>query len=331
MIKYFVNHFFVFIVIYFSMIKNILKGFIIGIGKIIPGVSGSMLAISMGVYERALKILSDVRKAKATDFVFLLTLAFGVFLGISLFSKGVKWVLSACYLPTILLFIGLILGGVPDIVKEMNFRNKDKFVNIKYIFIFILSFLFSYLITKLGAGTFEIGSIKNGFDLSNIGNVGTLIVNLFLFFVIGLIEAFSSIVPGISGTAIFMSLGCYDLLLSFYANIFNPSFWIFGFFFFAGVISGIIILAKVITYLFARCKTATYWAILGFMVASIVVMISMAFESNGVYAFGSVSLKDFIDFEAYYWISLGRLIFCICMVCLGYFIGIKINRLLENE
>ena len=67
------------------------------------------------------------------------------------------------------------------------------------------------------------------------------------------------------------------------------------------------------------------------MVASIVVMISMAFESNGVYAFGSVSLKDFIDFEAYYWISLGRLIFCICMVCLGYFIGIKINRLLENE
>ena len=50
MIKYFVNHFFVFIVIYFSMIKNILKGFIIGIGKIIPGVSGSMLAISMGVY-----------------------------------------------------------------------------------------------------------------------------------------------------------------------------------------------------------------------------------------------------------------------------------------
>ena len=49
------------------MIKNILKGFIIGIGKIIPGVSGSMLAISMGVYERALRIISKIRDMKWSD------------------------------------------------------------------------------------------------------------------------------------------------------------------------------------------------------------------------------------------------------------------------
>jgi len=313
------------------MIKNIFKGFIIGVGKIIPGVSGSMLAISMGVYERALKIVSDLRKAKASDFIFLITLVIGVFIGISLFSKGVKWILSVCYLPTMLLFIGLILGGIPDIVKEMNKQNHGKIVNIKYIITFCLSFLFSYFITKLGSGSFDIGLVNGEMDFSHINNVW----NLFLFFIIGLIEAFSSIVPGISGTAIFMSLGCYDLLLSFYENIFNPSFWLFGILFFAGVIVGIIVLARIITFLFSKYKVVTYWAIFGFMLASIFVMISMSFTPNeigsNVYAFGNITLEDFINFDAYYWLSLLRLLFCVFLIYLGYFLGIKINRLLEND
>lgn len=332
------NHFLFFNVIYFSMIKNIFKGFIIGIGKIIPGVSGSMLAISMGIYERALKIISNIRKARLSDFWFLVTLVIGVFIGISLFSKGVKWALSVCYLPIMLLFTGLILAGIPDIVKEMNGDNKRKTVNIKYIIIFVLSFLFSYFITKLGEGTFEIGLINgtNGeIDFSSVGGIWSLFGSLFLFFIIGLIEAFSSIVPGISGTAIFMSLGCYDLLLSFYENIFNPAFWVFGIFFLAGVIVGILILAKLITFLFSKYKTDTYWAILGFMFASIIIMIKMSFGiGDGVftgYAFGSVSLKDFIDFDSYYWLSLFRLVMCVVLVCAGYFIGIKINRLLESD
>lgn len=294
-----------------------------------------MLAISMGVYERALKIISDVRKSKLSDFIFLLTLVIGVFIGISLFSKGVKWVLSVCYLPTMLLFVGLILGGTPDVVKEMTCDTKGGIVKIKYIVVFIFAFLFSFFITKLGSGTFEFSNFKNGVNFADIDNVWKLLGDIFLFFVLGLIEAFSSIVPGISGTAIFMSLGCYDLLLSFYANIFNPSFWLFGIFFFIGVMAGIVILAKVITFLFNRYKVATYWTILGFMLASIVVMVGMSFEpsetSSVVYAFGTVTLKDFINFESYYWLSLGRLVLCLFMVYLGYFIGNKINWLLESD
>lgn len=317
------------------MIKNIFKGFIIGIGKIIPGVSGSMLAISMGVYERALRIISNLKKTKMSDFIFLITLVIGVFIGISLFSKGVKWVLSVCYLPTMLLFVGLILGGIPDIVKEMNGQNNGKIVNIKYIIIFCLSFLFSYFITKLGSGTFDIGLVNGEMDFSNINNIWGLFGNLLLFFIIGLIEAFSSIVPGISGTAIFMSLGCYELLLSFYENIFNPSFWVFGILFFAGVIVGVIVLARIITFLFSKYKVITYWAIFGFMLASILMMISMSFTPNeigsNVYAFGHITLKDFINFDDYYWLSLLRLLFCVFLIYLGYFLGIKINRLLEND
>ncbi len=325
------NHFFVFIVIYFNMIKNIFKGFIIGVGKIIPGVSGSMLAISMGVYERALGIISNVRKCKFGDFLFLLALVVGVFLGISIFSKGVKWLLSAFYLPTMLLFIGLIIGGVPDIVKEMYLNDKRIIVKPKYIVIFILSFIFSYMITRLGSGSFDVGG---AFTLENGTSALEWTRNICLFLVIGFIEAFSSIVPGISGTAIFMSLGCYELLLSFYENIFNPAYLVFGISFFAGVIIGIVILAKIITFLFSKYKCAIYWAILGFMVASILVMIKMAFGFSGasvVYAYGNVSLAEFIDFQSHYFLSLLRLMFCLFMVVIGYFVGTKINYLLESD
>ncbi len=315
------------------MIKNIFKGFIIGVGKIIPGVSGSMLAISMGVYERALGIISNVRKSRFSDFIFLLTLVIGVFLGISMFSKGVKWVLSSFYLPTMLLFVGLIIGGVPDIVKEMYLDDKKVIVKSKYIIIFILSFLFSYIITKLGSGAFNFSEIV----IMNSGdNISCFdwICNICLFLVIGFIEAFSSIVPGISGTAIFMSLGCYEVLLSFYENIFNPDYFVFGISFFIGVITGIVILAKIITFLFTRYKCATYWAICGFMAASVLVMIKMAFGlevSSAIYAYGSVSLAEFIDFQNHYFLSLFRLIFCLFMVVIGYFVGSKINYLLESD
>ncbi len=316
-------------VIYFNMIKNIFKGFIIGVGKIIPGVSGSMLAISMGVYERALGIISSIRKARWGDFVFLLTLVVGIFIGICVFSKGVKWILSVCYLPTMLLFIGLILGGIPDIVKEMYSGGWTSIVKIKYIGVFLLSFLFSYFITRLGAGTLD---ISDGID-EGLG-FGSWFKKVCLFLMIGLIEAFSSIVPGISGTAIFMSLGCYELLLSFYENIFNPAYFVFGIFFFAGVLVGVVVLARIITFLFQKYKCGTYLAIFGFMMASIVVMLMMAFGVSGdfsVYAYGSVKMNNFIDFDNCYWLSIGRLIFCVFFVLIGYFFGFKINHLLAND
>lgn len=316
------------------MIKNIFKGFIIGIGKIIPGVSGSMLAISMGVYERALRIISNIRRSNFADFVFLAMLVIGVFFGITVFSKGVKYLLEVCYLPTMLLFVGLIISGISEVVKEMFMASDGSSVKLRYVFVLVFSFLFSYVITCLGAGSLSIGdSFKESGSLLGDGILG-IISSLFMFFVIGLIEAFSSVVPGISGTAIFMSLGCYDLLLSFYENIFNPSSWIFGIFFLGGVVVGILILARIITFLFECYKCVTYWAIFGFMMASVLVMILMAFGVDGgsvVYAFGSVSLESFIDFDGHYWLSLWRLFFCLVMVLVGYFIGMKINCLLAND
>ena len=205
--------------------KNIIKGFIIGIGKIIPGVSGSMLAISLGVYYKVLEIIADAKKI-AANIKFLFLLIIGFLTSISIISNTVKWLLDIAYFPIMLLFIGLIIGGMPDILNEI----KGKKHNLKNIIILILSLTFCYTLSTL-----------NSVNLENKNNI-------FVYILLGLIEAFSSIVPGISGTAIYMSLGCYDMMLDYFSNIFNLQYLSFTLFFTIGLLTGTIILAKTITF-----------------------------------------------------------------------------------
>lgn len=296
------------------MMKNIFKGFIIGVGKIIPGVSGSMLAILLGVYERALAIISNVRRLKRADLWFIVSLVIGIFLGISIFSRGVKWLLDVFYLPTMLLFIGLIISGLSQFVKELLDSEKAFSCGQKVKLVLILgsSFAFSYWITKLGAGWFSLGENLN-IEMESFSSFG-------LSYCLGLIEAFSSIVPGISGTAIFMSLGCYDLLLSFFANILNVSYWRFGLAFLLGVVTGIYVLAKVITFLLKRYKVITYTAILGFMLSAIWLMGMMVFDATLFFKDGTPILE--ISFD---------IISCLFWIFIGSLIGQKINDLLSND
>ena len=101
-------------------IKLILKGFVIGLGKIIPGVSGAMLAITMGVYETGLRAISNLTKEFKQHFKFLLFLGIGIVLAIVLGSKVVVYCLDKFYLPTMLLFIGMIVGGIKPLFKEVQ-------------------------------------------------------------------------------------------------------------------------------------------------------------------------------------------------------------------
>lgn len=277
------------------MIRNILKGFIIGIGKIMPGVSGSMLAISLNVYERLLGIIADIRNITADGFKFLFAILFGAMLSITVFSRGVKWLLDSFYFPIMLLFIGLIIGGLPEIFNEIR-RGKGIVLN---VIIFIVSLTLSYVLASLGT-------------LVTIGNG-----NVFVYFVLGLIEAFSSIVPGISGTAIYMSLGVYDMLLDFFGNIFNPYYYKFAVFFGIGILVGVIILAKTITYLLRRKKVQTYFAILGFMTSSIIIMLREAFKDTLFDSFDGFMILEFMCGVFFFY--------------LGYKLTIKINYWLAKS
>lgn len=233
-------------------IKMFSKGLLIGIGKIIPGVSGSMIAISLGLYEKMIDSLSNIFKDFKNNFLFLFKIGIGIMTSIILISKVLIYTLNNYYFPTMLLFIGLIVGGFPTIISIAK-----KSVNIKNVIILVIPFII-FLILDI---------LTNNVSI----NVKLTPINAIW---VGIIEAISMIVPGISGTAIMIMIGVYDEILLMFSN-FNYIYILI--FFILGVTIGIFSLCKIINYILNKYNISCYYAIIGFVVSSITIMLKQTF------------------------------------------------------
>ena len=126
-------------------INQFLKGIIIGIAKIIPGLSGAVLMISFNLYDKAIDAITNFFNNPKKNFLFLFNLGLGIILGIILFSKLLCFFLTHYYLYTTFLFLGLIIGGIPVLSKKVPLK-------FKYLFISMLSFTLMFSLSFLGAG-----------------------------------------------------------------------------------------------------------------------------------------------------------------------------------
>jgi len=214
----------------------IIKGFLVGIGKIIPGVSGALIAFSLGIYEKCIYILSNLKKELLPNIKFIFSLCIGIILAILIGSRVINFLFIKYNIPTIYFFLGLIIGTVPSIMKKTTF-------NFRYLLIGIISFIIPTIIC---------------FFKSDL--------NLDSYFLLGIIEAISTIIPGISGTAIMLLLGNYDLMLSLMMNPFKPQIIVFLFSFFIMVI----IISKIMNFLLNKHLSLTYYIIIGFLFSSII-------------------------------------------------------------
>ncbi len=239
----------------------LLKGFIVGIAKIIPGVSGAVLAISLGIYEDSIKAINNIIKNPIKSILYLTPIGIGLLIAIVIFSKLILYLLDIFYLPTMLLFIGLILGGIPSLVKNVN--NK---VNIKHLLIILFSFSLVFIISILG----KYNIINNE--------------NFITFFMIGIIDAATMVIPGISGTAVMMLLGCYNTLLNFLSNLISIEAILSNFNnvlgYSLGIVLCVLLLSKVMTYLFDKKKEYMYCGILGFTLSSVLSLFFETFKNN---------------------------------------------------
>jgi len=233
----------------------IIKGFLIGIGKIIPGVSGSLIAITLGVYEKCIDIISNISKLNYKKLIYIIMIGIGVFLSIVLGSRIIIFFIDKNYFLTMSLFIGLILGTIPNVFKNIVIRKKS---DLLYVFIPIIIILFIEMI-----------SINNKVIINND-------LKGFLYTImLGFIDATTMIIPGISGTAIFVLLGCYEFILELFSNFFS----IFTIYFGIGLFLGVILVSKLIDYLFKHYKNKTYLVILGLILSSIIFLIIDLFNN----------------------------------------------------
>lgn len=234
--------------------KNFFKGFIIGIGKIIPGVSGAILAISMGIYDKALGYISDFKKNKKEGIKYLLPIGLGLILSIIIFSNIISISLNKFYIITMLFFVGLIIGGVPSIAYKVKKRD---------YYIVIISFVILFLIS--------VGSINNVYIIKNN------FIDYIIFFLSGIVEAIGTVVPGISSTALLMVIGTYDTIVYSIGNLSNIKILIP---FVIGLVLGLYYVVKVINYLFSRCENKVYAFVLGVLLSSIILLIIQSFKNS---------------------------------------------------
>ena len=227
-------------------LKRVIQGFLVGVGKIIPGVSGSMLAIFMGIYEPLMEAVTRFFDDKKKHFNLLFYFGIGLFLAIVLFSKIILFLLENYYDITIYLFLGLITGTVFQFKKQVVFNRKNKII-----------FLFAFFVLSI----FPFFDVEGTFVFQNS------IIHYLYLILLGGIDAFTSIVPGISGTAIFMMLGSYEFVLSVLANPFSILFLSF-----LSSAGGTVFTCYLMYYLFQKWKNETQVVILAFSLSSLLMI-----------------------------------------------------------
>ena len=214
------------------------KGLIIGLGKIIPGISGSLIALNMGLYERGIYAISHFFKDIKNNFVFLSIVGSGIVISIIFGSRVISFFLTNNYYYTMTLFIGLIMGELPSLRKKTNIKNK------KQCIYFILSFFFIIIISL--------------FKNNNNYEFNSSIFNFIYIILIGFIDAATMIIPGISGTVIFMLIGCYEFFLSIFIslNSFNSILKNINiiFYFIVGLFLGMILITKLMNFFLEKKK-----------------------------------------------------------------------------
>ena len=252
-----------------NFILDMLKGAVIGIANVIPGVSGGTMAVSMGIYNKLIFSVSHLFSQFKKSIRTLLPILIGCVIGIVCFTYAIKYLLTNQPLPTCLTFLGLILGGVPVLIREMKTgirKSRRRRLTAMNVLAFLVMFLLAAALPFLKESTDTLTTLT--------ATPGTMIV---LFFM-GIIAAATMVIPGVSGSMILMILGYYYGVINSitgFMDALKAGNWNallgeaailipFG----IGCVLGIFLIAKLIEYLFERHTVSTYAAILGLILSS---------------------------------------------------------------
>ena len=244
------------------MIKNVLKGILIGISNILPGVSGGTMAVSMGIYDKLIHCVNHLLKEFKKNVLFLFPIAIGMVIAIIASAFGIDYLFETYPVQTNLLFIGLILGGLPTIYDKV----KGVTVRPGHILCVVLLFL-------LVIGMALLNDKQGGAAV-----IGTGMMDLVKLFLVGVIAAAPMVIQGVSGSMMLLLLGYYnpilDAIKEFVAALLKWDMEAMAKVLFLlipfgiGVIVGIVLIARLMEFVFEKYPHYAYWSIIGLLLAS---------------------------------------------------------------
>ena len=244
------------------MIKNLLKGMVMGIANIIPGVSGGTMAVSMGIYDKLIHCITHLFKEFKESMKFLIP----IFVGIAVALVGLSFVIEPAFeyfpLQTNCLFVGLIVGGLPAVCKKV----KGKGIKLSYIIPFLA--FFALVVGMAAMGEKEGAAADLTFSLWSVIKL----------FVVGIIASATMVIPGVSGSMMLLLMGYYNPVIAAIKDFITAlvAFDVSGILqgcsilvpMGLGIVVGIFAIAKLIEIIFEKFPIQAYWAIIGLIVAS---------------------------------------------------------------
>lgn len=234
-----------------NFILYIIKGIALGAGAILPGISSGVLCVIFGFYEKLIDSVLNFFKDIKTNFTFLFPIFIGVAIGIILFGNILKYLFITFPFQTNFAFIGLILGCIPSLLKNVNEKS-----NFRLHYLLYTITTFSLTLTLL---------IIEKYFVTNTFHINTNY--LYLTFA-GFLMSIGVVVPGVSSSVILMILGVYNLYLEAVSSVNLFVLIPMG----IGVIIGGFIFLKLIKYCLDRFFAQTYYSILGFVLGSILIL-----------------------------------------------------------
>lgn len=230
-------------------------GAVIGAAMIIPGVSGGTIAVLLNIYDKLIGAISDLKKDFKNSFLFLLPIALGALVAIA----AIFWPLSKLFeiapFPTIMLFTGLMLGGIPKLFKD-GIKNGFSKWNIISLIIPLAAVIGICFIPSLGEANL-------GADMTAWGYICLALI--------GALASCALVIPGVSGSMLLLIFGYYDPILATIKSIFTDtghSVLVIAIFA-AGLVIGFFSIAKLMKFLLKKFPRGTYWAIIGFVIGSV--------------------------------------------------------------
>ncbi|WP_096154022.1 DUF368 domain-containing protein [Bacillus sp. FJAT-45066] len=234
------------------MLGLILRGVAVGITETVPGISGSTVAMILGIYERliySLSILTTKHRKEALPF--LCTFGTGMVIGFAISIFIIDYLLSNYRTPTLTFFIGIIVGFLPYLWKETLDHSKNKLTFKHYII--MLLFLSIVVFGQFFSG-------MNQIDLNNLS-----IADYILFAIAGFFASTALVLPGLSGALILTILGIYEIATASLMSFDLPIILAIG----SGIVLGVLLTSKLIRYLLENYTAETYAAIIGLVSGSI--------------------------------------------------------------
>ena len=239
-----------------KLLFHVLQGALVGIGAVLPGISGGVLCVVFGIYKIIMEFLADPFKNLKTHLPILIPYGIGGVIGFLGIAKVLSVLLDKYPAPSICVFIGIIAGMLPSIFREAGEqgRNKNSFIAMAGAMMAIFALLISLKVFLV-----------------------SITPNFVWYLFCGFCLALSVIAPGMSFSTLLMPLGLYEPFVAgighFELDVLIPG----G----IGALATVILFAKAVDVLFKRHYSVSFHAIVGVVIAATIMIIP-------VYSFYSV-------------------------------------------